>query len=75
MATNDKLVAICFLWVVCRPVGTSGFDNSICPIITDTLNFYVNLRYNMPAEKLPFPKQIAYACGMIGWSIMTNIII
>jgi GPH family glycoside/pentoside/hexuronide:cation symporter len=29
----------------------------------------------MPAEKLPFPKQIAYACGMIGWSIMTNIII
>src|ERR1700712_3122300 len=29
----------------------------------------------MPAEKLPFPKQLAYACGMIGWSIMTNIII
>ncbi|MCO5949756.1 MFS transporter [Mucilaginibacter flavidus] len=29
----------------------------------------------MPAEKLPFSKQIAYACGMIGWSIMTNIII
>src|ERR1700759_2538074 len=29
----------------------------------------------MPAEKLPFRKQIAYACGMIGWSIMTNIII
>ena len=29
----------------------------------------------MPVEKLPFSKQIAYACGMIGWSIMTNIII
>ncbi|WP_295801330.1 MFS transporter [Mucilaginibacter sp.] len=29
----------------------------------------------MPAEKLPFSKQIAYACGMIGWSIMTNIVL
>jgi len=29
----------------------------------------------MPVEKLSFKKQIAYACGMIGWSIMTNIII
>jgi GPH family glycoside/pentoside/hexuronide:cation symporter len=29
----------------------------------------------MPVEKLPFKKQLAYACGMIGWSIMTNIII
>jgi GPH family glycoside/pentoside/hexuronide:cation symporter len=29
----------------------------------------------MPVAKLPFAKQIAYACGMIGWSIMTNIII
>src|SRR5579862_341105 len=29
----------------------------------------------MPAAKLPFNKQIAYACGMVGWSIMTNIII
>jgi GPH family glycoside/pentoside/hexuronide:cation symporter len=29
----------------------------------------------MPAVKLPFRKQIAYATGMIGWSIMTNIII
>jgi GPH family glycoside/pentoside/hexuronide:cation symporter len=29
----------------------------------------------MPANKLPFPKQLAYACGMIGWSIMTNLII
>ncbi|GAB3923213.1 MFS transporter [Mucilaginibacter myungsuensis] len=29
----------------------------------------------MPALKLPFGKQIAYASGMIGWSIMTNIII
>ena len=29
----------------------------------------------MPVTKLPFNKQIAYACGMIGWSIMTNIII
>ena len=29
----------------------------------------------MPFEKLPFNKQLAYACGMIGWSIMTNIII
>lgn len=29
----------------------------------------------MPVTKLPFKKQIFYACGMIGWSIMTNIII
>ncbi|MDB5115621.1 MAG: transporter [Mucilaginibacter sp.] len=29
----------------------------------------------MPAVKLPFRKQLAYACGMIGWSMMTNIII
>ncbi len=29
----------------------------------------------MPLAKLPLKKQIAYACGMIGWSIMTNIII
>jgi len=28
----------------------------------------------MPAEKLSFKKQLAYACGMIGWSIMTNVI-
>jgi GPH family glycoside/pentoside/hexuronide:cation symporter len=29
----------------------------------------------MPVVKLPFRKQLAYACGMIGWSMMTNIII
>ena len=29
----------------------------------------------MPAAKLPLSKQIAYACGMVGWSIMTNILI
>ncbi|MEO3402423.1 MFS transporter [Mucilaginibacter sp. CAU 1740] len=29
----------------------------------------------MPGQKLPLSKQLAYACGMIGWSIMTNIII
>jgi len=29
----------------------------------------------MPAIKLPFRKQIAYAAGMMGWSIMWNIII
>lgn len=29
----------------------------------------------MPPAKLPLSKQIAYACGMIGWSTMTNIII
>ena len=29
----------------------------------------------MPAAHFPFRKQLAYACGMIGWSIMTNIII
>jgi GPH family glycoside/pentoside/hexuronide:cation symporter len=29
----------------------------------------------MPVEKLPFKKQLSYACGMIGWSIMTNLII
>jgi GPH family glycoside/pentoside/hexuronide:cation symporter len=29
----------------------------------------------MPAAKLPLSKQMAYACGMVGWSIMTNLII
>jgi len=29
----------------------------------------------MPAPKFPLRKQIAYACGMIGWSMMTNLII
>ena len=29
----------------------------------------------MSAVKLPFRKQIAYAAGMMGWSIMTNVII
>jgi len=29
----------------------------------------------MPAAKLTLGKELAYACGMIGWSIMTNIII
>ncbi|MBW4890654.1 MFS transporter [Mucilaginibacter sp. HMF5004] len=29
----------------------------------------------MSAIKLPFRKQIAYAAGMMGWSIMTNVII
>lgn len=29
----------------------------------------------MPAAKLPLSKQIAYACGMVGWSIMTNLLI
>src|ERR1700761_1365804 len=29
----------------------------------------------MPVAKLPFKKQLSYACGMIGWSIMTNVII
>ncbi|GAB3918495.1 MFS transporter [Mucilaginibacter boryungensis] len=29
----------------------------------------------MTVDKLPFQKQLAYASGMIGWSIMTNIII
>ncbi|MBI3502194.1 MAG: MFS transporter [Bacteroidetes bacterium] len=29
---------------------------------------------NFSGEKLPFSKQIAYACGMLGWSILTNII-
>ena len=29
----------------------------------------------MAVEKLPFKKQISYACGMIGWSIMTNLVI
>jgi GPH family glycoside/pentoside/hexuronide:cation symporter len=28
----------------------------------------------LTTEQLPFPKQIAYACGMMGWSILTNII-
>ncbi len=27
-----------------------------------------------PISKLPLSKQIAYACGMMGWSILTNII-
>ncbi|MEO5910980.1 MAG: MFS transporter [Pelobium sp.] len=29
----------------------------------------------MPVRQLSFPKQIAYASGMVGWSMMTNIII
>lgn len=29
----------------------------------------------MPALKLPLSKQIAYACGMTGWSLMTNMVI
>jgi GPH family glycoside/pentoside/hexuronide:cation symporter len=29
----------------------------------------------MPIQTLPLKKQLAYAAGMIGWSIMTNIII
>src|SRR6201996_3755108 len=29
----------------------------------------------MPVAKLPLSKQLAYACGMVGWSIMTNTII
>lgn len=29
----------------------------------------------MPVAKLPLSKQLAYACGMAGWSIMTNLII
>ena len=29
----------------------------------------------MPAAKLTLGKELAYACGMIGWSIMTNLII
>jgi len=29
----------------------------------------------MPVAKLPFSKQIAYAAGMMGWSIMWNIVI
>ena len=29
----------------------------------------------MPVAKLPFRKQIAYASGMIGWSIMTNLVL
>jgi GPH family glycoside/pentoside/hexuronide:cation symporter len=29
----------------------------------------------MPAVKFPFRKQLAYTCGMIGWSMMTNTII
>lgn len=29
----------------------------------------------MPVEKLPLSKQLAYACGMIGWSITTNLVL
>jgi len=29
----------------------------------------------MPLETFPFKKQLAYTCGMIGWSTMTNTII
>src|SRR3569833_589767 len=29
----------------------------------------------MPAAKLTLGKQLAYACGMVGWSIMTNLLI
>ena len=36
---------------------------------------YLHIANIMPVIKLPFNKQLAYACGMIGWSIMTNLII
>ncbi|WP_299501696.1 MFS transporter [Mucilaginibacter sp.] len=29
----------------------------------------------MPGSRFPFRKQLAYTCGMIGWSMMTNMII
>jgi GPH family glycoside/pentoside/hexuronide:cation symporter len=29
----------------------------------------------MPATKFPLRKQIVYACGMMGWSILTNLIL
>lgn len=29
----------------------------------------------MPREKLPFRKELAYAAGMMGWSMLTNIVI
>src|ERR1700749_1846223 len=29
----------------------------------------------MPAAKFPLRKQIVYACGMMGWSILTNLIL
>jgi GPH family glycoside/pentoside/hexuronide:cation symporter len=29
----------------------------------------------MPVEKLSLKKQLSYACGMIGWSIITNLVI
>jgi GPH family glycoside/pentoside/hexuronide:cation symporter len=29
---------------------------------------------HLTTEQLPFSKQITYACGMMGWSILTNII-
>src|SRR3954470_11667362 len=29
----------------------------------------------MPREKLPFSGQLAYAAGMMGWSMLTNLII
>jgi len=29
----------------------------------------------MPAAKLTLGKELAYACGMVGWSIMTNLVI
>jgi GPH family glycoside/pentoside/hexuronide:cation symporter len=35
----------------------------------------IRVNLHMPVAKLPFKKQLSYACGMIGWSIMTNIII
>jgi len=39
------------------------------------IHFVTFVSITMPVEKLPFRKQIAYASGMAGWSIMTNIII
>src|SRR5687767_4688981 len=32
------------------------------------------LQYEMAHQKLPLSKQIAYAFGMMGWSIMINLI-
>ncbi len=37
--------------------------------------FYLNpILHTMPAPRLPLKQQLLYACGMMGWSIMINLI-
>jgi len=39
------------------------------------LSAFIRILQLMPAAKLTLGKELAYACGMVGWSIMTNLVI